>query len=225
MEISTNPGRRKAQCSARDPKEHLSWPCQPAPAWLLSAAQVDAVASGLGVTGRTVWRWLASAAEQDRAVRKPRAHFELSDRISPTLPTTSATWPHSIESGCKPGRRGRASAPCAPGGGSPAVARRRAGLSRGERARRDHDTYLTRKAGFRSECWEADHTELAVRARLRDGSVVRPWLTDVRRPVHAGRWRALLAVTPRLPTVGLPAGLGALDVALSSRSAARAVGR
>ncbi len=53
----------------------------------------------------------------------------------------------------------------------------RAGLSRGERARGDHDTYLTRKAGSRNECWEADHTELAIRAQPPGGSLVRPWLT------------------------------------------------
>ena len=42
---------------------------------LLTAAQVEGVASGLGVTGRSVWRWLSSAAEEGRAVRRPRRHF------------------------------------------------------------------------------------------------------------------------------------------------------
>ncbi len=45
----------------------------------LTAAHVEGVASGLEVTGRSVWRWLSSAAEEGRAVRKPQPHFELSD--------------------------------------------------------------------------------------------------------------------------------------------------
>jgi putative transposase len=53
----------------------------------------------------------------------------------------------------------------------------RAGLAKGERARRDRDTYLTRPTGSRNDCWETDHAELAIHVVLPDGRVVRPWLT------------------------------------------------
>jgi len=53
-----------------------------------------------------------------------------------------------------------------------------AGIRFGERERRDYDTYLTRRrARFRNECWEADHSQLAVHVSLPDGRVVMPWLT------------------------------------------------
>ena len=144
---------------------------------LLTAAHVEGVATGLGVTGRSVWRWLSSADKEGRLARKPRPHFELNDAdvSDPCLPLRQRGRPPSRA----PASRGGGAEPrhLAPGGSSPVVARSAARLSKGERARRDHDTYLTRKAGFRNECWEADHTELALRAQLPDGSLVRPWLT------------------------------------------------
>jgi len=144
---------------------------------LLTAAHVEGVATGLGVTGRSVWRWLSSADKEGRLARKPRPHFELNDADVSDLAyhfgNVAALHRERLQAGAE--------------GPSLATVRRavarqlspgqRAGLSKGERARRDHDTYLTRKAGFRNECWEADHTELALRAQLPDGSLVRPWLT------------------------------------------------
>ena len=46
---------------------------------LAAAGAVDAVASRLGMTGRSVWPWLASAADEGPAIRKPQGQFELSD--------------------------------------------------------------------------------------------------------------------------------------------------
>jgi len=80
----------------------------------------------------------------------------------------------------------------------------------GERARRDYDTYLPRPAGRpRNDCWEADHTQLAVHVVLPDGRVVMPWATlfvDQACRVILG-WA--LAVTPSQETV-----LGALRAAI-----------
>jgi hypothetical protein len=79
MEGSTNPGRRKAYVAPEIRESTVTGLVSLRQRGLLSAVHVDAVASGLGVTGRSVWRWLASARQEGRAIRKPRAHFELSD--------------------------------------------------------------------------------------------------------------------------------------------------
>jgi putative transposase len=144
---------------------------------LLSTVQVAAVADGLGVEERTVWRWLQTATVEERAGRKGRERFDLTEADVADLAYhfgNVAAW-----------HRERVAA-----GGDlvslstlrRAVDRRlspglRAGLAEGERALRNYDTYLTRPAGFRNDCWEADHAELAIYVRLPDGRVVRPWMT------------------------------------------------
>jgi putative transposase len=144
---------------------------------LLTAAHVEGVATGLGVTGRSVWRWLSSADKDGRLARKLRPHFELNEADVSDLAYHFGNVAALHRERLQAGAEGPSLATL-----RRAVARQlspgqRAGLSKGERARRDHDTYLTRKAGFRNECWEADHTELAIRAQPPDGSLVRPWLT------------------------------------------------
>jgi putative transposase len=52
---------------------------------------------------------------------------------------------------------------------------RRVGIAEGERARRELDTYLTRAPQFRNECWEADHTQFALKVVLPDRRVIKPW--------------------------------------------------
>jgi putative transposase len=146
---------------------------QTLPTW-----RVRAAAAEFGVSVRTVWRWLEVAESEDRLGRKSRPCFTVGEddfvelayyrgnvsalraaRIAEGRPTPSiSAFRDAFARALPPGRR--------------------AGLKSGERARRDFDTYLPRPSGrCRNECWEADHTQLAVHVRLPDGRVVMPWAT------------------------------------------------
>jgi putative transposase len=137
----------------------------------LTTAHVEAVAGELGVTRRTVWRWLAQVSVESS--RRPR--YEVTeadvkdlaywhgnvaalhrDRTDPTMPSLR-TLRRAFAQALTPGRR--------------------AGHAGGEGIRRRYDTYLTRTPHHRNECWEADHGELAVEVLLPDGRVISPWLT------------------------------------------------
>jgi hypothetical protein len=68
----------------------------------------------------------------------------------------------------------------------------RAGLRRGELARREHDVYLARPAGHRNDAWEADHVEAPLEVDV-DGRLVKPWVTwlvDAATNAVAGTGRA-----------------------------------
>ena len=146
---------------------------QKLPPWRVRSAAAD-----LGVSERTVWRWLEIAESEDRLVRKARPAFEVGEADLVELAyyrgNVSALHVARVADGrVTPGVNAlrAAFARVLPPG-------RRAGLVSGERARRDFDTYLPRPPGrHRNDCWEADHTQLAVHVRLPDGRVVMPWAT------------------------------------------------
>jgi len=143
---------------------------QALPTWRVRAAAAD-----LGVSVRTVWRWLEQAEGEGRMVRKVRVQFVVEQEDLVELAyhrgNVEAVYRARVAAGRDvPGlgalRRAYARA-LSPG--------RQAGLVAGERARRDYDTYLPRPAGRpRNDCWEADHTQLAVHVVLPDGRVVMP---------------------------------------------------
>jgi len=147
-------------------------------AQVLPTWRVRSAAAELGVSVRTVWRWLEVAESEDRLGRRPRPSFMVGQddfvdlayyrgnvsalraaRIAEGKPTPSiSAFRAAFARVLPPGRR--------------------AGLVSGERIRRDFDTYLPRPPGrHRNDCWEADHTQLAVHVRLPDGRVVMPWAT------------------------------------------------
>lgn len=140
------------------------------------AEQVAVVAEQLAVCERTVWGWLQLARSEGRSLRKERPRLEVTEADVVDLAyhrgSVAAFHRERSQAGPTPGidawRRafGRALSPG-----------RRAGLIRGERARRDYDTYLMRQPDFRNEEWQADHTQLAVSVLLPDRRVVRPWAT------------------------------------------------
>jgi putative transposase len=135
-------------------------------------ARVIRVARELGVGERTVWRWVLAA--QSVAPSKEKQRFEVTAEDIAELAY----------------RHGNVAAVHRSRGGEPslrtlrrAFARaltpgRMAGLEGGERVRRDFDTYLTRPAQHRNECFEADHCELAIEVLLPEGQVIKPWLTS-----------------------------------------------
>jgi len=143
----------------------------------LDRARVAAAARGLRVAERTVWRWLAESDRGDIG-RKPRPRFEVTTsdiedlaywngnvaafhralrERDPLAPAVETVW-RAFQRALTPGQL--------------------AGLAQGEPARRRFDTFLTRTPRSRNDCWEADHVELAIQVVLRDGHVVKPWLTS-----------------------------------------------
>lgn len=133
---------------------------------------VALVAREVGVTERTVWRWVTAGGGPKP--RRGRARFEVTAEDIAELAY----------------RHGSVAAVHRARGGEPSVwtlrrafdraltPGRLAGLERGERVRRNFDTYLTRPAQHRNECWEADHCEFAIEVVLPDGQVIKPWVTS-----------------------------------------------
>ncbi len=147
-------------------------------AQVLPTWRVRSAATELGVSVRTVWRWLEVAESEDRLGRKSRPCFAVGQddlvELAYYRGNVSALRVARIAEGTPTPSIGAFRAAFArvlpPG--------RQAGLVSGERARRDFDTYLPRPPGrHRNDCWEADHTQLAVHVRLPDGRVVMPWAT------------------------------------------------
>ncbi|MEU0156403.1 transposase family protein [Micromonospora fulviviridis] len=161
----------------------------------VSTEQVVLVARSLGVSERTVWRWLA------HGMPAARSQFTLDDELRRRL----AFWRGNVSA------VHRELVDAAAAGGPPApslatlhraVARQlspgdRAGLRRGEHAAREFDVFLRRPATYRNAVWEGDHVEAPVEVDV-DGRLVKPWVTwfvDVATNVVLGT-----AVTPGPPS-------------------------
>lgn len=174
--------------------------------------RVRAVATDLGVSPRTLWRWLEAAKEEGRTTRRPRARFVVDEqavvdlaRHNGNVSAVHLEWTEAGREVPSIGTLRRAYAAVLPPG-------RRAGLKEGERARRDFDTYLSGgRAQHRNECWESDHTQLAVKVVLPDERVVSPWLTLFIDQAHRVILGWAVAVTPSQETV-LSALRAAVDV-------------
>ncbi|GGM24600.1 hypothetical protein GCM10010129_81320 [Streptomyces fumigatiscleroticus] len=182
----------------------------------LTSAHVCLVASALGVSVRTVRRWVEAARREGRTGPLPRARFTVTPQVRELL----TVWGGNVAA---VHRELVAEARAA---GDPegvpslatlqrAVARdlsvgERAGLKGGEAARRRYDVYGKRPPTHRNACWEGDHKRIPVRVDL-EGSAVCPWVTwfiDVATKVIVG-----VAVTPHQPA--RDAVLAALRAAIS----------
>ncbi|WP_410595648.1 Mu transposase C-terminal domain-containing protein [Amycolatopsis sp. lyj-23] len=165
----------------------------------LTSGHVRLTATAVGVSERTVWRWVNHARAQVKPAE--RAKFEIDDRLRVRLAY----------------HRGNAAAlhrelvAERPAGG-PAVptlktvqrairrdlsAGERAGLRRGERERRKFDVFLQRPISYRNAAWETDHVEAPVEVEV-GGRLVKPWVTwfvDACHNAIAGT-----AVTPGTPS-------------------------
>jgi putative transposase len=137
---------------------------------------VRLVAEQLGIGEGTVWRWLKAGRVEGRTARKAGVRLEVThdDVVELAYHCGNIAAFHRA--------RRAAGATLGVGAWRRAFARalspgRHAGIREGERARRDFDTYLTRQPRFRNECWEADHTQLAVKVVLPDRRLVKPWAT------------------------------------------------
>lgn len=146
----------------------------------LTPAHRRMVAGTLGVSERTVRRWLVAAREEDRFGPASRERFVVTADVLARLAF----------------HRGNAAAvhrelmvaQVSDGGVVPSLATfyralardvspgQWAGLRGGERARRNHDVFLQRPAVHRNEVWETDHVQVKVDVDI-DGRPGRPWVT------------------------------------------------
>jgi putative transposase len=167
----------------------------------LGCEQVRLAAGSLGVSERTVWRWVRQARAGEGLVRRPRGRFEVTGELRQRL----AFWRGNTAA------VHRELAAAAKAGGPPApslstlqravardvLAGDRAGLAGGERARRAYDVFLRRPGTHRNAVWEADHVEAPVEVDAA-GRLVRPWVTWF---VDAGTNAVCgTAVTPGAPS-------------------------
>lgn len=125
----------------------------------LSRAQVALVARGLGVSERSVWRWVAQASGQ--AERADRSRCTLDQQVRQRL----VYWRGNVSAV----HRELVAEAAADGPPAPSlrtlhrVVRETltpgelAGLRKGEYAARAHDVYGQRPPGHRNQAWETDH--------------------------------------------------------------------
>lgn len=190
----------------------------------LSRGHVRLAGECLGVSERTVWRWLAQAEADPDAGPVPGTRSVDRFEVTPEVRVLLAYWrgdASAVHRQLMARARTAADEPAlvVPGGAPTdavplldpvpslstflrAVRRdltagERAGLARGPEAARAHDVFGRRPVQWRNQTWEADHVQapLVVDA---DGELVRPWVTwfiDVATKTITGT-----AVTPGHPS-------------------------
>uniref|UniRef100_UPI0038D21ED5 Mu transposase C-terminal domain-containing protein n=1 Tax=Kitasatospora indigofera TaxID=67307 RepID=UPI0038D21ED5 len=199
----------------------------------LAIGHVRLVADAVGVSLRTVWRWLAAARTEGRTDARRRERFT----VTPHLHARLLLWcgnaaavhrellaeAHAAaETAGSDDDGGQANAGEAAPLVVPSLATlhrairrdlnpgQRAALAGGERARRRHDVHLRRPRQWRNACWEGDHKHVPVQVDLH-GQLVCPWVTwfiDCATNAVTG-----VAITPHTPS--RDAILAALRTAIS----------
>ncbi|WP_086559298.1 Mu transposase C-terminal domain-containing protein, partial [Streptomyces africanus] len=153
----------------------------------LTAVHVRVAADALGVSERTVWRWLAAAESDETAVASPGARPQGTGfTITPEVRGLLALWKGNVRAVHR--ELVLRAARQFPPADAPSLTtlhraiRRdltpgeRAGLAGGERAARKHDVFLARPRGWRNQVWETDHMQVPVLVEV-DGHARRPWIT------------------------------------------------
>jgi putative transposase len=190
----------------------------------LSSEHVRLTATAVGVAERTVWRWVARARARVEPPRRGR--FEIDDRLRVRLAYhrgNAAALHQELVAAQAADRPAPSLVTVQRAVRRDLTAGERAGLRRGERARRKFDVFLERPASYRNAAWEADHVEAAVEVAV-DGRLVKPWVTwfvdaehntiagtavtqgaPSRESVLAALRAALLRIDPYGPVGGLPA--------------------
>lgn len=144
----------------------------------LSREQVALAAQGVGVSERTMWRWVALATGRAEPVVRQRLTLDpgLRERLAFWRGNIAAVHRELVDAAAVGG-------PPAPGLTTLRRAVRGAlspgelaGLRKGERVARAHDVFLQRPATYRNAAWEGDHVEASVEVDV-DGQLVKPWVT------------------------------------------------
>ncbi|MBP0458978.1 Mu transposase C-terminal domain-containing protein [Streptomyces montanisoli] len=180
----------------------------------LNTAHVTLAAATLGCSPRTVWRWIARARATGETTTT-RAKFTITPEIRQLL----ALWGGNASAVHRELVQHCKQDPQLPKAPSLATLHRalrrdltagyRAGLARGEAARRAFDVYGQRPKEYRNAAWEGDHTSVPVQV-LVEGEYAQPsltWFIDCCTKVIMG-----VAVTPHTPSSD--AVLAALRTAL-----------
>ncbi|WP_411107701.1 transposase [Streptomyces sp. cmx-4-9] len=152
----------------------------------LSTDHVRLAAGALGVSERTVWRWLTAPVSGPGMV--PGARLARVDRfvVTDEVRALLALWGGNVAAVQR--ELAERAARQSPPGTAPSLttlrrairrdlsAGERAGLAGGEREARRHDVFLARPRGWRNQVWEADHVQAPVLVEV-EGTAGRPWVT------------------------------------------------
>ncbi|WP_422804794.1 Mu transposase C-terminal domain-containing protein [Streptomyces noursei] len=181
----------------------------------LTSAHVRLVATAVGRSERAVWRWVAKARATGHVDAAPRPRFT----VTPEIRRLLVLWGGNASAVHRELQQRALADPQLPAAPSLSTIHRalrrdltpgeRAGLAKGEAARRAFDVFGKRPAEHRNAAWEGDHKCVPVRVWVED-SLAQPWVTwfiDCARKVIMG-----LAVTPHAPS--RDAVLAALRMAL-----------
>ncbi|MFD5073073.1 Mu transposase C-terminal domain-containing protein [Streptomyces sp. NPDC058369] len=190
----------------------------------LSRGHVRLAGECLGVSERTVWRWLAQAESQPRTADRPGARTAHRFEVTPQVRVLLAYWRGNasavhrqlvVRARAAAGEQTTEVPGGAPMEGVPLLdpvpslstflravrrdlsAGERAGLAFGPDAARAHDVFGRRPRVWRNHTWEADHVQAPLPVDA-DGELVRPWVTwfvDVATKTITGT-----AVTPGYPS-------------------------
>ncbi|MFF2149594.1 Mu transposase C-terminal domain-containing protein [Kitasatospora sp. NPDC058190] len=196
----------------------------------LTTGHVRLVADAVGVSLRTVWRWLAAARAEGRTGAKGRERFTVTPQVHARLVLwcgNAAAVHRELLAEARAaaddddvGEQSDAGEAVSVAVPSLATLHRairrdlnpgqRAALAGGEQARRGHDVHLRRPRQWRNACWEGDHKHVPVEVNLH-GELVCPWVTwfiDCATNAVTGA-----AITPHAPS--RDAILAALRTAIS----------
>nr|WP_051967386.1 Mu transposase C-terminal domain-containing protein [Kitasatospora mediocidica] len=148
----------------------------------LTSAHVRLAAEALGCSERTVWRWLAQARATGRTEPAARGRFA----VTPEIRRLLVLWGGNASAVHRELDQRASADPKLPAAPSLATLHRalrrdltpgyRAGLARGESARRAFDVFGKRPAEHRNAAWEGDHKCVPVRVWVED-ELAQPWVT------------------------------------------------
>ncbi|MCC8477275.1 Mu transposase C-terminal domain-containing protein [Streptomyces globisporus] len=169
----------------------------------LTTAHVQLVAQALGRSERSVWRWIAEARATGRLAPAPQERYIITSEIRQLLAQHKGN-ASAVHRELKQQALNDTQLPAAPSLATLHRALRRdltpgerAGLARGEGARRAFDVFGSRPVKHRNAAWEGDHKCVPVQVQI-EGELARPWVTwfiDCARKVIMG-----VAVTPHAPS-------------------------
>ncbi|MGQ4719035.1 transposase [Streptomyces anulatus] len=154
----------------------------------LTTGHVRVAADALGVSERTVWRWLTAAESDETVAAHPGTRPQTGARftITPEVRGLLALWKGNVRAVHR--ELVLRAAQQSPPADAPSLTTlhraiqrdltpgERAGLTGGERAARKHDVFLARPRGWRNHVWETDHMQAPVLVDV-DGTARRPWIT------------------------------------------------
>jgi len=130
----------------------------------LTRSDVRLAAQGLGVSERSVWRWVAQAKGRVQPVGRSRFTVDaaLRQRLAFWRGNVAAVHRELVQAAADGGPPAPSFATLHRAVNRALSAGELAGLRKGEFAARAHDVYGQRPPGHRNQAWESDHVEASV---------------------------------------------------------------